>query len=354
MADQLDPDLSILAQQAGDDWIKPVPRSPVLSPQQSSDLIQPIPRSPSPPQQTSNLIRPMATRADRNNNPGNLKRGPYDTQYGVTSYDPQGYAVFPDWYSGARAHGDLLKRHYHGMTIPQMSQKYSPGTAGEWARNVMKIGGYKHHDVPNLNDPVELARLQNAIMREEGRSRAKQMPRPRPADTSGVPLPQPRPEGAPGPEYAPQPLPEQPGLPQQGDQPDWYKRMIEHQQRWGMPPATEQIPGIIDMGMDVADLLSPLMKMPLAARAGRGLFNLARRGQGMKLEEADGPSFQKQRSPDKDYGNVDIRRRMEQLQREPAPSPPRASRVKPPRRDYTIEEIGEAMRQIMRERGMEP
>jgi hypothetical protein len=305
--------------------------------------------------QQSPLQQLPDTRAGRNNNPGALKHGPDAAKYGVTGYDQQGYAIFPDWYSGARAHGDLLQRHYRGMTIPQMSRHYSPSGHADWARNVMKIGGYKPHDIPNLNDPVELARLQNAIFREQGRSRGR-LPKAAPgAPQAATPMPQPRPESAPGPQYAPQPLPEQPPIPAQGDQPDWYKRMIEHQQRWGYDPGSQQnLPDIIDKTMTIGDILSPFAKLPLGARAVRGLLGLARKGQGMKLEEANGPSFQRQRSPDKDYGTPDIARRMEQLQRESAPSQPRATRVKPQRRDYTIEEINEAMRRIMKERGMEP
>jgi hypothetical protein len=240
------------------------------------------------------------------------------------------------------------------MTIPQMAKKYSPDGHADWARNVMKIGKYKHTDIPNLDDPKELARLQNAIFREMGGHVRPPLPKARPKGAD-VPLPQPRPEGAPPPQYAPEPLPEQPPLPTQGAQPDWYKRMIEHQQRWGYDPGSQQnLPDIIDKTMTIGDLLSPFAKLPLGARAMRGLWELARKGQGMKLEEADGPSFQRQRSLDKDYGNVDIARRMEQLQKEPGPAPPRATRVKPPRRDYTIEEINAAMQQIMRERGMQP
>jgi hypothetical protein len=354
MPDQLDPSLDELIAQAGGDWGRPIPRSPAFSPQQASELIQPIPRSPALSQQPSDLLKltndsPLETRAGRNNNPGALKHGPDAAHYGATGYDEQGFAIFPDWYSGARAHGDLLQRHYRGMTIPQMSRHYSPSGHADWARNVMKIGGYKPHDIPNLDDPVELARLQNAIFREQGRSRGA-MPRSRPKGDLGEPTPIPRPR----PPQKPEPLPEQPPLPSHGDQPDWYKRMIEHQQRWGYDPASQKnLPDILDKTLTIADILSPLGKLPLGARMGRGLLELARKPK-WRLEEADGPSFQKQRSPDKDYGNVDIRRRMEQLQREPAPAPPRDARVKPPRRDYTIEEIGEAMRQIMRERGMEP
>jgi hypothetical protein len=306
-------------------------------------------------------------RAGRNNNPGALKHGPDAAKYGATGYDAQGFAVFPDWYSGARAHGDLLQRHYHGMTIPQMSRHYSPAGHADWARNVMKIGGYKPHDIPNLNDPVELARLQNAIFREQGRSRGT-LPRARPKGDLGEPTPTPQPKP---PQGGPAPLPEQPPLPSRGAQPEWYKRMIEHQQRWGYDPLSQQnLPDILGKTGQITDILMNLMPLEKLPLMGRDLLELARKGRGMKLEEANGPSFQRQRSPDKDYGTPDIARRMEQLQREPPP--PRQQQVldrgrrslidyqrtgeRPlkPRRDYTIEEIRAAMEQMMRERGMGP
>jgi hypothetical protein len=266
----------------------------------------------------------------------------------------------------------------------------------------MKIGGYKPHDIPNLNDPVELARLQNAIFREQGQSRGK-LPRAKPPQAA-TPMPRPRPEEAPSPQWQPpEPLPGTEGLlPQGGGQPDWYKRMIEHQQRWGYDPLSQQnLPDIINKTGQITDILSnllPIEKLPLTAT--RGILGMLRKQPQLPQWQPEGTlyprvqapekTFAKQRDPGKDYDINEIRRRMEQIKKEEPPSPktqqvldkggqrreefnkqryfqqrmgltPEQYRqqfpghpVPPKRRDYTIEEINAAMRRIMKERGMEP
>jgi hypothetical protein len=269
----------------------------------------------------------------------------------------------------------------------------------------MRISGFASHEVPNLDDPEQFARLQAAIMREQGYKKMP-LPRPRPTEAAGVPLPQPRPEGAPAPQWQPpEPLPGTEGLlPQGGDQPDWYKRMIEHQQRWGYDPGSQQnLPGEIDKTGQITDVLMNLLPMEKLPFMGRNLLGLARQlregpwSPGAPASEVPSErTFMKERPGDKDYDASEIRRRMEAIQRGEPPSPRMQQIIdkgarpgtgtmreqhpemvkdareiekswnrpyqqtlsrpvaKPPRRDYTIEEIGEAMRQIMRERGMEP
>ena len=90
----------------------------------------------------------QVTRSERTQNPGAIKFGPAAASHGALRRDPQGFAVFPDYDSGMRAHADLLRNRYQGMTIPQMARHYSPQGHSEWARNVMRIGPRKPCQCP--------------------------------------------------------------------------------------------------------------------------------------------------------------------------------------------------------------
>ena len=109
------------------------------------------------------------TRGERNNNPGNIKRGPDAVNFGATGYDAQNHAIFPNWDAGEAAQGALLQRHYNGMTINQMSRVYTePPWSNDWARGVSKFSGFDQNDRPNLNDDATRLSFQRAIQRQEG------------------------------------------------------------------------------------------------------------------------------------------------------------------------------------------
>jgi hypothetical protein len=134
---------------------------------QVASLSQDITRSPVSPPGGSAL-----TRGERNNNPGNIKRGPFSARHGATGYDRQNHAQFPNFEAGAKAHADLLRTMHRGKTIPQMNRRgdnsaYAEGNP-EWTRNVMRFGGYGPNDIPDLDSPEGMERLQRAIWRQEG------------------------------------------------------------------------------------------------------------------------------------------------------------------------------------------
>jgi hypothetical protein len=62
------------------------------------------------------------TRGDRNNNPGNIKKGDDAERYGAIGYDSGGHAIFPTWEQGNAAHQSLLRRLYGNRTIEQMGK----------------------------------------------------------------------------------------------------------------------------------------------------------------------------------------------------------------------------------------
>ena len=109
------------------------------------------------------------TRGERNNNPGNIKQGPDAQQYGATGYDAQGHAIFPSWEAGQQAQASLLRRKYRGMSIQQMAPIYAGrASAAGWVRGVTKFGGYSSNEVPDMDTPEGMQRLQEAIRRQEG------------------------------------------------------------------------------------------------------------------------------------------------------------------------------------------
>jgi len=113
-------------------------------------------------------IEPMRTsgartRGDRNNNPGNIKTANAPGQIGR---DNQGHAIFRTREDGDRAQADVLRRLYKGQTIPQMGRRYAEDK--NWARGVMKAGGYGPNDVPDMDSQAGMARLQRAIQIQEG------------------------------------------------------------------------------------------------------------------------------------------------------------------------------------------
>jgi len=104
------------------------------------------------------------TRGDRNNNPGNLKDGPFARSHGATGSDSGGFAIFPDRATGSAAQEALVRgSSYQGLTLDQFAQKYAEGNSA-WRNTVGGALGIGGSDVVNNQDP----RLIDAIRRAEG------------------------------------------------------------------------------------------------------------------------------------------------------------------------------------------
>jgi hypothetical protein len=72
------------------------------------------------------------SRANRNNNPGNLDYGAFAKEHGATRLETVGpqhtarFAYFPDAITGFAAMKALLQLHYSGLSIQEMLDKYAP------------------------------------------------------------------------------------------------------------------------------------------------------------------------------------------------------------------------------------
>jgi hypothetical protein len=98
------------------------------------------------------------TRADRNNNPGNIKFGEFAKRMGATGADDQGHAIFPDRETGFKAAETLLgTKGYSGLTLGQTGQRWAAGDPG-WARAVSKATGIPIGDVPTPEQRTQIAR----------------------------------------------------------------------------------------------------------------------------------------------------------------------------------------------------
>lgn len=103
------------------------------------------------------------SRGDRNNNPGNIKDGPFARAHGATGSDGT-FAVFPDRATGAAAQEALVRgKSYQGLTLDEFGNKYSEGNAA-WKKTVGGALGIGPNDIVNNQDP----RLIEAIRRAEG------------------------------------------------------------------------------------------------------------------------------------------------------------------------------------------
>jgi hypothetical protein len=98
------------------------------------------------------------TRAERNNNPGNIKFGEFAKAQGATGADDQGHAIFPNAETGFKAAEALIGgKGYQGLTLGQIGQKWSGGDPG-WAQNVSKVTGVGVGDVPTPEQRTQIAR----------------------------------------------------------------------------------------------------------------------------------------------------------------------------------------------------
>ncbi len=109
-----------------------------------------------------------SSRGDRNNNPGNVKYGPFAIKHGATGADSGGFAIFPNWDTGANAAGDLLHDAYQGLTLAQIQSRWVGNSDSGYLSQMMKSTGLGANDVPNLNDSSVIMKLLKGMMTGEG------------------------------------------------------------------------------------------------------------------------------------------------------------------------------------------
>lgn len=105
------------------------------------------------------------TRADRNNNPGNIEYGDFAKRMGATGSDGR-FAIFPDRETGFKAAESLLGgKGYEGLNLGEIGRRWANGDA-RWAANVSKATGIPLDTVPNAAQRSQIART--GMPRAEG------------------------------------------------------------------------------------------------------------------------------------------------------------------------------------------
>jgi hypothetical protein len=108
------------------------------------------------------------TRGDRNNNPGNIKYGPFAREHGATGRDEQGHAIFPDRETGFRAAEALLgTKAYAGKSLREIGRRWQQAGPG-WAATVSKATGIPLDAPLTPEQRSQVARI--GIPRAEGTS----------------------------------------------------------------------------------------------------------------------------------------------------------------------------------------
>jgi hypothetical protein len=99
----------------------------------------------------------VGTRADRNNNPGNIEYGEFAKKMGATGSDGR-FAIFPDRETGFKAAESLLGgKGYAGLNLAQIGSRWAEGDPG-WAKRVSKVTGIPLDAVPNDEQRQQIAR----------------------------------------------------------------------------------------------------------------------------------------------------------------------------------------------------
>lgn len=98
------------------------------------------------------------TRADRNNNPGNIEYGDFARRHGATGSDGR-FAIFPDRETGFKAAEALmLGRGYRNLTLPQIGARWAEGDPN-WAKNAAAATGLPMDRPLTDEERIRLARL---------------------------------------------------------------------------------------------------------------------------------------------------------------------------------------------------
>lgn len=80
----------------------------------------------------------LNSRAQRNNNPGNIEVGNFSFMFGGIQGDPR-FAIFPSAEAGFDCLRSLLQQHYKGLTIQEAIAKWAPSNENNvvsYVRNV--------------------------------------------------------------------------------------------------------------------------------------------------------------------------------------------------------------------------
>jgi hypothetical protein len=86
------------------------------------------------------------SRSYRNNNPGNLKFGPFAQEHGATGKDSEGFAVFPDYLTGMTAQDELIQGYANsGHSLEDM--------IADWNGNGPNTGSYQSDAAKALGVP---------------------------------------------------------------------------------------------------------------------------------------------------------------------------------------------------------
>lgn len=119
----------------------------------------------------SKETRINGSRAWRNNNPGNLRSGPFSTSQGAVG-KAGGFAVFRSAAEGKRASIELLKtRSYRNLTVDQAIARRSPATENDTRtlqRDIRDMTGFTGKEMIGKLSEKELDKLAGAIQRTEG------------------------------------------------------------------------------------------------------------------------------------------------------------------------------------------
>lgn len=105
-----------------------------------------------------------STRADRNNNPGNIKYGSFAKKLGATGQDADGFAIFPSREQGSKAMKTLLTgASYKDLTVRDAIHRW---TAND-PYDLSGLGGIKGTKVADLSSQ-QLDQVLNYMARGEG------------------------------------------------------------------------------------------------------------------------------------------------------------------------------------------
>jgi len=121
------------------------------------------------------------TRADRNNNPGNIKYGKLAQKYGAKT-DKDGFAVFPDRKTGEKAMRDLLtSKGYRDMSAKDAINKWTGGHPYRY-----DLGPLTDKKISEM-DPDELSIVMGTMTKGEGTRYGVRPSTPRPTPNTPKP-----------------------------------------------------------------------------------------------------------------------------------------------------------------------
>ncbi|MDP8185343.1 integrating conjugative element protein [Phocoenobacter skyensis] len=108
----------------------------------------------------------------RNNNPGNIRMGEFAKANGAIGVGPDGFAIFPDRETGAKAITRLLKtKDYNNLTVAEAIHRYAPSVENDTAAYIKSVSGTtgltSDTKMDSLSD-AQLSDVVNAIQKVEG------------------------------------------------------------------------------------------------------------------------------------------------------------------------------------------